>query len=64
MKQYKYLVVDKDYGIYGLEVLSGRVRSLVKRGELSLIRLRDNKGMNIDGSFVDFDPYTPAVGGA
>jgi len=46
-----YLIIDEQYRIYKNTILSGRIRNLAKRGELSVVRLSDMKGINTDGSW-------------
>lgn len=41
-----YLIVDREYRIYKSPVLSGYVRSQVRKGNLSVINLNRLKGMN------------------
>ena len=45
-KKPSYLIIDKEYRIYKSPVLSGYVRSQVRRGDLSVISLSRLKGMN------------------
>ena len=45
----KYLIVDRDYRIFQTDVFSGKIRALLKAGELSVVDTKTMKGMNIDG---------------
>lgn len=42
----KYLVIDEYYNIYKTDVLTGKLRSKCRKGEISIVRLLDFKGMN------------------
>ena len=53
-----YLIIDRDYRISKSEVLSGRLRTDAKRGELSVVNLKTMQGINIDGSWSDIQ-YEP-----
>lgn len=46
-----YLIIDRDYRIFQTDVLSDYIKLRVRLGKLSVVRLSDLKGMNIDGSW-------------
>ncbi len=50
-----YLIIDEYYRIYQTKVLSGYIYTQAKKGNLSVVRLRDMKGMNIDGSWSEIN---------
>ena len=41
-----YLVIDEDYKLYQTTTLSGELRCKGRRGEVSIVRIKDMKGMN------------------
>jgi len=51
-----YLIVDRDYRIFQTDVFSGRIRTLLKAGEVSVVNTRTMKGMNIDGLTMEVIP--------
>jgi len=55
----RYLVVDKEYGIYHTAVFNGYLRAQVKKGNLSVLNLRTMQGMNIDGWTMEDIPELP-----
>lgn len=46
-----YLIIDSQYGIYKTKVLSGRIRSMCRRGEVSVVNLATMQGMNASPIF-------------
>ena len=41
-----YLIIDEDYRLFKSEILSGKVRSMARRGKVSVVNLQNMKGMN------------------
>ena len=58
-----YLVIDKEYRVYQMPVLSARVRMYGRAGKVSILNLRTMQGMNrpdreeeLGGDWVDIQP--------
>lgn len=52
-----YLIIDEYYAITKTEALSGKLRSMAKAGDLSIVNLNTLEGMNVDGSWSPVLPY-------
>ena len=44
-----YLIINPDYTLQHSKILTGAMATRARRGELSIVRLRDLKGMNTIG---------------
>lgn len=42
-----YLIIEEDYTISKSKILSGHLRNRCRRGEISIVRIRDLHGMNL-----------------
>lgn len=41
-----YLIIDEQYRMYKVKVLSGRIRSMAKKARLSVVNLKTMQGIN------------------
>jgi hypothetical protein len=53
----KYIVIDNEYCIYKTDVLTGKLRSKCKQGDISIIQVSSLKGMNLDGTWSDINEW-------
>ena len=56
-----YLIIDAQYRISKTPVLSGYLRTQLKKGNVSVIRLDRLQGMNIDGTWEDLPEWSGTV---